>query len=155
MAVSGMKDFPEVTNIAMVNGIQLNYHDTITCRMIPRQQFMEDYFDAKYWEYLTGLGNTRSDMAKENLNTLMKSTNQTSEIHTFQWIATVEITGDGSVKRSMRFGFDGKDFMSLGPDRFRCIATNHNAVKTKEKWNSDESWNKYWEMHLEQGFVQE
>ncbi|XP_059495518.1 class I histocompatibility antigen, F10 alpha chain-like isoform X2 [Stegostoma tigrinum] len=154
-AVYGIKDFPEVTNIAMVNGIQLNYHDTNIRRVIPRQQFMEDYFDSKYWEYLTGLGNTRSDMAKENLNAIMKNTNQTSGIHTFQWIATVEIADDNSVKRSMRFGFDGKDFLSLEPDRFRWIATNQNAVKTKEKWNSDDSWNKYWEMHLKQGFVQD
>ncbi|XP_072406486.1 class I histocompatibility antigen, F10 alpha chain-like isoform X1 [Chiloscyllium punctatum] len=154
-AVSGIKDFPEVTNIAIVNGVQLNYHDTNVRRMVPRQQFMVEYFDAEYWQYLTGLGNTRSDMAKENLNTMMKSTNQTSGIHTFQWITIVEITDDGSIKRSMRVGFDGKDYLSLDPDRMRWIATNHNAVKTKEKWNTDESWNKYWETHLEQGFVQD
>ncbi|XP_060707098.1 class I histocompatibility antigen, F10 alpha chain-like isoform X3 [Hemiscyllium ocellatum] len=153
-AVSGIKDFPEVTNIAIVNGVQLNYHDTNIGRMVPRQQFMVDYFDAEYWEYLTGLGNTRSDMAKENLNTMMKSTNRTSGIHVFQWIAIAEITDDGSIKRSMRVGFDGEDYLSLEPDRMRWIATNHNAVKTKEKWNADESWNKYWETHLKQGFVQ-
>ncbi|XP_067865859.1 class I histocompatibility antigen, F10 alpha chain-like isoform X2 [Heterodontus francisci] len=67
----------------------------------------------------------------------------------------VEITDDGSIKRSMRVGYDGKDYISLEPDRMRWIATNHNAVRIKEKWNSDESWNQYWKSHLEQGFVQD
>ncbi|XP_078422958.1 class I histocompatibility antigen, F10 alpha chain-like [Cetorhinus maximus] len=154
-AISGIQDFPEVTNVALVNGVQLNYHDTNIGRMIPRQQFMAESFSVEYWEYLTGLGNTRSDMAKENLNTLMKSTNQTSGIHIFQWITIVEITEDGSMKRSMRAGFDGKDYISLEPDRMRWVATNHIAVKIKDKWNSDESWNEYWRKHLQQGFVQD
>ncbi|XP_060706698.1 uncharacterized protein LOC132832634 [Hemiscyllium ocellatum] len=153
-AVSGIKDFPEVTNIAIVKGVQLNYHDTNIGRMVPRQQFMVDYFDAEYWQYLTAIANTLSGMAKENLNTMMKSTNRTSGIHTFQWIAIAEVTDDGSIKRSMRVGFDGKDYLSLDPDRMRWIATNHNAVKTKEKWNADQSWNKDWETRLEQRFVQ-
>uniref|UniRef100_UPI00398EA0D6 class I histocompatibility antigen, F10 alpha chain-like isoform X1 n=2 Tax=Pristiophorus japonicus TaxID=55135 RepID=UPI00398EA0D6 len=153
-AISGISDLPEVINVAMVKGVQLNYHDTDIRRAIPRQQFMADYLSEQYWDSLTDLGNTRSAMAKENLNMIMKGTNQTSGIHIFQWISTVEITEDGSIKKSMNVGYNGKDYLSLEPDRMKWIATNHNAVKTKEKWNSDESWNKYWKTHLEEGFVQ-
>ncbi|XP_041068056.1 class I histocompatibility antigen, F10 alpha chain-like isoform X2 [Carcharodon carcharias] len=154
-AISSIQDFPEVTNVALVNGVQLNYHDTNIMRMIPRQQFMAESFSVEYWEYLTGLGNTRSDMAKENLNTMMKSTNQTSGIHIFQWIMNVEVTEDGSMKRSMRVGFDGNDYISLEPDRMSWVASNQNAVRIKDKWNSDQSWNEYWKKHLQQGFVQD
>ncbi|XP_038672225.1 class I histocompatibility antigen, F10 alpha chain-like isoform X1 [Scyliorhinus canicula] len=66
----------------------------------------------------------------------------------------VEVTEDGSIRRSMRFGFDGKDFISLEPDTKRWVATNHIAVKTKEKWDSDQSWNSYWETYLQGIFVQ-
>ncbi|XP_078422961.1 class I histocompatibility antigen, F10 alpha chain-like isoform X2 [Cetorhinus maximus] len=152
-ATSGIQDFPEVSNIAVVKGVQLNYHDSNSNRMIPRQQFMADFFNVEYWEYLTDVGNRKSDIAKENLKAMMKSTNQTSGIHIFQWITIVEITEDGSIKRSMRFGFDGKDYISLEPDRMRWVATNHIAVKTKEKWDSDESWNQLWKEDMEQGFV--
>ncbi|XP_041068261.1 BOLA class I histocompatibility antigen, alpha chain BL3-7-like [Carcharodon carcharias] len=75
-------------------------------------------------------------------------------IHTLQCIGSVEITEDGSIKRSMQFGFDGKDYISLEPDRMRWVATNHFAVKMKEKWDSDKSWNKYWQIHLQEECVQ-
>ncbi|XP_038672227.1 class I histocompatibility antigen, F10 alpha chain-like [Scyliorhinus canicula] len=111
-AVSGIDDFPEVTNVAIVKGVQVNYHDTHIRRMIPR--IMMEYFDKEYWEHLTFVVNTRSDMAIENLNTVMKMTNQTTGIHVFQWILIGEVTEDGSIRRSMRVGFDGKDYISFG-----------------------------------------
>ncbi|XP_041069585.1 class I histocompatibility antigen, F10 alpha chain-like isoform X2 [Carcharodon carcharias] len=150
-ANSGITDFPEFTKVAMVNGVQVNYHDSHIQRSVPRQQFMADSFGVEFWEYLTDLVKSFSDGAMENLNTILKSTNQTSGIHVFQWITIIEVTEGGSTKRSMRYGFDGKDYISLEPDRMRWVATNHIAVKTKEKWNSDESWNKYWKWQLEIG----
>ncbi|XP_067865851.1 class I histocompatibility antigen, F10 alpha chain-like isoform X2 [Heterodontus francisci] len=137
----------------MVNGVQIDCYDTNIGRIIPRQQFMADSFSVEYWEYITGIGASRSDMVKENLNMIMKSTNQTSGIHTFQWMTSVKVTHDGSIKRSMHVGYDGKDYISLESDRMRWIATNHNAVRVKEKWNSDESWNKYWKVYLEERSV--
>ncbi|XP_060706362.1 class I histocompatibility antigen, F10 alpha chain-like isoform X2 [Hemiscyllium ocellatum] len=35
----------------------------------------------------------------------------------------------------------------------RWIASNPIAVMTKEKWDSDNSWNNYWKIHLEKGYV--
>ncbi|XP_072405819.1 class I histocompatibility antigen, F10 alpha chain-like [Chiloscyllium punctatum] len=75
-------------------------------------------------------------------------------IHIFQQITTVEISDDGSIKRSMRFGFDGKDFISLDPNRMRWITPNPIAVITKEKWDSDDSWNNDWKRHLEEECVE-
>ncbi|XP_067865853.1 class I histocompatibility antigen, F10 alpha chain-like isoform X2 [Heterodontus francisci] len=152
-AVFGLEYFPQFTGFAVVDGVQIDCYDTNIGRLIPRQQFMADYFSVEHWDDLTRRLHTRSDMAKENLNMIMKSTNQTSGIHTFQWIRTVEITDEGSIKISMRFGYDGKDYISLEPDRMRWVTTNHLAVKTKEKWNSDESWNKYWKWNLEVDLV--
>jgi len=54
----------------------------------------------------------------------------------------------------MRFGFDGKDYISLEPNRMRWVATNPIAVKTKEKWDLDQSWNNYWENYLQEVYVQ-
>ncbi|XP_078422975.1 class I histocompatibility antigen, F10 alpha chain-like isoform X2 [Cetorhinus maximus] len=152
--ISGIEDFPEITTVGMVNGVQIGYYDSDVRRCIPRQQFMAESFDVKFWDYVTDLVNSHSNLAKENLNEILKMTNHTSGIHTLQWIWSVEITEDGSIKRSMRFGFDGKDFLSLEADRMRWVATNHFAVKTKEKWDSDKSWNNYWENYLQQVFVQ-
>ncbi|XP_078422978.1 class I histocompatibility antigen, F10 alpha chain-like [Cetorhinus maximus] len=151
--ISGIEDFPEITNAAMVNGIQIGHYDSDVRRCIPRQQFMAESFDMKFWDYVSGLVTSHSNLAMENLNEMLKMTNQTSGIHILQWIWSVEITEDGSIKSSMRFGFDGKDFLSLEPDRMRWVATNHIAVKMKEKWDSDETWNKYWEHEIQQVFV--
>ncbi|XP_041069590.1 HLA class II histocompatibility antigen, DR beta 4 chain-like isoform X5 [Carcharodon carcharias] len=77
-ANSGITDFPEFTKVAMVNGVQVNYHDSHIQRSVPRQQFMADSFGVEFWEYLTDLVKSFSDGAMENLNTILKSTNQTS-----------------------------------------------------------------------------
>ncbi|XP_078422972.1 class I histocompatibility antigen, F10 alpha chain-like isoform X2 [Cetorhinus maximus] len=152
--ISGIEGFPEVTGVAMVNGVQTGYYDSNIDRSIPKQHFMAESFDTQYWEYITDLAKSHINLAKENLNEILKMRNQTSGIHTLQWIRSVEITEDGSIKRAMRFGFDGKDYISLEPDIMRWVATNHIAVKTKEKWDSDKSWNNYWENYLQQVFVQ-
>ncbi|XP_078073783.1 class I histocompatibility antigen, F10 alpha chain-like isoform X6 [Mustelus asterias] len=152
--VSGIEDFPAVTSTAVVNGIQTGYCDSNIRRCIPRQMFMAANIDSEFWDYISELVNSHSDMVKENLNTVLKITNQTSGIHVLQWIRSVEVTEDGSIKISMRFGFDGKDYISLEPDRMRWVAYNHFAVKTKEKWDSDQSWNNYWEKYLQEAFVQ-
>ncbi|XP_078422968.1 class I histocompatibility antigen, F10 alpha chain-like isoform X2 [Cetorhinus maximus] len=154
MAVSGITGFPEVSKVTLVNGVQVNYHDSNSRQTIPRLQVMADGINVEFWEHLTDLSNKQSDMAGENLNTIMKNTNQTSGIHIFQWTEIVEVTEDGSMKRSMRVGFDGKDYISLEADRMRWVATNHFAVKTEEKWDSDESWNKYWKWSIEEIGVQ-
>ncbi|XP_041068117.1 class I histocompatibility antigen, F10 alpha chain-like isoform X2 [Carcharodon carcharias] len=150
---SGIEEFPEITHVGMVNGVQIDHYDSEVRRCIPRQQFMAEYFDMKHWDYVSDLVKSHSHLAKESQNEILKMTNQTSGIHTLQWIRSVVITEDGSMKRSMRFGLDGKDYISLEPDRMRWVASNHFAVKTKEKWDSDETWNNYWENYLQQVFV--
>ncbi|XP_041069597.1 class I histocompatibility antigen, F10 alpha chain-like isoform X2 [Carcharodon carcharias] len=147
-AVSGITGFPEVSKVTLVNGVQVNYHDSNGRQTIPRLQVMADAINVEFWERITDLSNKQSDMAGKSLNTIMKSTNQTSGIHIYQWITNVEVTEDGSMKRSMRVGFDGKDYISLEPDRMRWVATNHFAVMIKEDWDSDESWNKHWEWSM-------
>ncbi|XP_038671462.1 class I histocompatibility antigen, F10 alpha chain-like isoform X3 [Scyliorhinus canicula] len=154
LATSGTTDLPEYVGVGMINGVPVAYYDSGTHQIVSRQQWMTDSFDAEYWEYLTNRGNKHCAIAKENLKVIMKNTNQTSGIHIFQWIRTVEVTENGSIKRSMRFGFDGKDYISLEPDRMKWIATDDVAVKTMEKWNSDESWNKYWKWQLEVELVE-
>ncbi|XP_041069653.1 class I histocompatibility antigen, F10 alpha chain-like isoform X1 [Carcharodon carcharias] len=149
LATSGTNDLPEYLGVGMINGVSVAYYDSGTHQIVSRQQWMADSFDAEYWEYLTNRGNKHCAIAKENLKMIMKNTNQTSGIHIFQWIRTVEVAEGGSIKRSMRFGFDGKDYISLESDRMRWVASNHIAVKTMEKWNSDEAWNKYWKWQLE------
>ncbi|XP_078073779.1 class I histocompatibility antigen, F10 alpha chain-like isoform X2 [Mustelus asterias] len=152
--VSGIEDFPEITSIAMINGVQISYSDSNIRRCIPRLKFMAQSFNREYWDHITELVILHSNMVKEVLNTVLKITNQTSGIHVLQWIRSVEVTEDGSMKRSMRFGFDGKDYISLEPDRMRWVASNHFAVKTKEKWDSDQSWNNHWKINLEDIFAQ-
>ncbi|XP_072406493.1 class I histocompatibility antigen, F10 alpha chain-like isoform X3 [Chiloscyllium punctatum] len=147
--VSGGQDFPEVTGVAVVNGIQTSYFDSDTRRCVPRQQFLADSLSMKFWDDATDLTITHTGLAKENLKSILERTNQTSGIHTLQWIRSVEVSEDGSVKRLMRFGFDGKDFINLESDRMRWIASNHFAVMLKEKWDSDQAWNNYWESYLQ------
>ncbi|XP_041068120.1 class I histocompatibility antigen, F10 alpha chain-like, partial [Carcharodon carcharias] len=148
-----IEDLPEVTGAAIVNGVQIVYFDSDIWWCVPRQQFMAKYLDKKFWDCVTDLALSHLDRAKEYLNNIKKMSNQTSGIHIFQLIMIVNVTEDGSIKRSMQFGYNGKDYISLEPDRMRWETTNHLAVWVKEKWNSDESWNDYWKRRLEESFA--
>ncbi|XP_060706339.1 class I histocompatibility antigen, F10 alpha chain-like isoform X2 [Hemiscyllium ocellatum] len=117
--VAGLKGFPEVTNSATVNGVIIGSRDSKTQRCIPRQQFMAEFFDVNFWNYITDQVNKHGNLAKETMSTIMKRSNQTSEQDTMRW-----------------------------------IASNHIAVMTKEKWDSDDSWNNYWKRHLEEECVE-
>ncbi|XP_060706754.1 class I histocompatibility antigen, F10 alpha chain-like isoform X2 [Hemiscyllium ocellatum] len=152
--VSGINDFPEFINSATVNGVIIASRDNKSQRNIPKQQFMAEFFNENFWDYVTEIVNRHANMARETMSAVMKRTNQTSGFHIFQRIATVEISDDGSIKTSMRFGFDGEDFISLDPNRMKWIASNSIAVMTKEKWDSDDSWNNYWKRHLEEEDVE-
>ncbi|GCB76925.1 hypothetical protein scyTo_0020524 [Scyliorhinus torazame] len=74
----GIEDFPQVTGAAIVNGVQTGYYDSNIQRCIPRQQFMAEYFKMEFWDHLTEKAKTHTNLAKQNLNTIMKSTNLTS-----------------------------------------------------------------------------
>ncbi|XP_060707110.1 class I histocompatibility antigen, F10 alpha chain-like isoform X5 [Hemiscyllium ocellatum] len=76
--VSGAQDFPEVTVVAMVNGIQTGYFDSDTHRCVPRQQFLTESLSLKFWDDATDQAITHTGLAKENLKSIMKRTNQTS-----------------------------------------------------------------------------
>ncbi|XP_078074009.1 class I histocompatibility antigen, F10 alpha chain-like isoform X2 [Mustelus asterias] len=154
VATSGITELPEYFGVSMINGVPVTSYDSDTHQTVSRQQWMADSFDGEYWEYLTNQGNKLSAMAKENLRTIMKGTNQTSGVHILQWIRNIEVSEDGSIKRSMSVGFDGKDYISLESERMRWVATHHNAVKTKEKWDSDESWNTFWKWLMEVELVE-
>ncbi|XP_072406453.1 class I histocompatibility antigen, F10 alpha chain-like isoform X1 [Chiloscyllium punctatum] len=154
MAVSGTTDLPEYVGVGMINGVPVARYDSDTRQTVSLQQWMTDAYDANYWKTLTKQGDEHSDKARRDLRTVMKCTNQTSGVHILQFIRTVEITADGSVKRSMNVGFDGKDFISLEPDRMRWVASNHFAVKIKENWDSDKERNRHWKWHLEEELVE-
>ncbi|XP_078073794.1 class I histocompatibility antigen, F10 alpha chain-like [Mustelus asterias] len=151
--ISGIPGHPEFVGVAMLNGVVLSHYNIDNLQMVSRQQFITDYLSVEDWDYLSALGKKRYDVMMETMSPIWNWMNQTAGIHTFQWIRSVEITEDGSIKRSMRFGFDGKDYISLEPDRMRWVASNHMAVKTKEKWILDQSWNKHWKWQLEEELV--
>ncbi|XP_060706693.1 HLA class II histocompatibility antigen, DQ beta 2 chain-like [Hemiscyllium ocellatum] len=76
--VSGIKDFPEITNSATVNGVITASRDSKTQQCIPRQQFMAESFNVNFWDYLTDRVKIRANIAKETMSAVMKRTNQTS-----------------------------------------------------------------------------
>ncbi|XP_059495543.1 popy class I histocompatibility antigen, alpha chain E-like isoform X4 [Stegostoma tigrinum] len=78
LATSGTTDLPEYVGVGMIDGVPVAYYDSSAPRIVSRQQWMTDAFDEEYWEYLTNRGNKHCAIAKENLKTIMKSTNQTS-----------------------------------------------------------------------------
>ncbi|XP_060707226.1 class I histocompatibility antigen, F10 alpha chain-like isoform X3 [Hemiscyllium ocellatum] len=76
--VSGINDFPEFINSATVNGVIIASRDNKSQRNIPKQQFMAEFFNENFWDYVTEIVNRHANMARETMSAVMKRTNQTS-----------------------------------------------------------------------------
>uniref|UniRef100_A0A4W5QF08 MHC class I-like antigen recognition-like domain-containing protein n=1 Tax=Hucho hucho TaxID=62062 RepID=A0A4W5QF08_9TELE len=49
-ATSGIPDFPEFVNLGIVDGMQIDYYDSNTKRVVPKQDWMAKTEGSDYWE---------------------------------------------------------------------------------------------------------
>ncbi|CAL8365807.1 unnamed protein product [Arctogadus glacialis] len=75
---SGLTTFPEFVAVGMVDGVQINYYDSNTQRVVLKQDWMEQVTreDTDYLERSTGIYLGYQQTFKANIGTLKKNFNQ-------------------------------------------------------------------------------
>ncbi|KAI4885146.1 hypothetical protein NFI96_028891, partial [Prochilodus magdalenae] len=147
-AVTPGIDFPEFSVVGLVDGEQFVYYDSNTRRMIPRTGWMERNEDGEYWNSETQISQGHEESFKVNVATAMHRFNQTTGVHTLQWMYGCELRDDGSRREYFQYGYDGEDFISLELNTLTWTAANARAVITKHKWDR-ESWGRQVKTYLE------
>lgn len=69
--------FPEFVDMGMVNDQVISHYDSITKRKVPKQSWMETFFDQQYWDSTTENLRSAESVFKTNIQIAQKRFNQT------------------------------------------------------------------------------
>ncbi|XP_068031557.1 class I histocompatibility antigen, F10 alpha chain-like isoform X1 [Anomalospiza imberbis] len=129
---------PQFTEMGFVDGIPFVRYDSERERMEPQMQWIKDGVDQGYWEGQTQNSVRSQHTAARNLETLRERYNQSGGLHTHLVVYGCDLLSDGSVRGSVRYGYDGQDFISFDLGSGRFVAADSAAEITRRRWEQEE-----------------
>ncbi|XP_059400028.1 major histocompatibility complex class I-related gene protein-like [Carassius carassius] len=129
--------FPEFSAVTTLDGQQIDYYDSVTKKLIPKQDWMR-YASGYFWEEYTEIRERVQQINKINITVLMQQLNQSHGVHVYQRM--YGCGWDDKTNESDGFdqhGYDGEDFISLDLKEFRYISPVAQGISTVMKWNND------------------
>ncbi|XP_076124831.1 major histocompatibility complex class I-related protein 1-like [Alosa pseudoharengus] len=145
-ATSGIPNFPEFISVGKVDGVAINYYDSIIRRSVPKQTWMEQ-LDQEYWDSETTEAISYEQTFKVDIMTVQKPFNQTRGVHTYQRICGCQWDDEtGTTDSFDQYGYYGEDFLTLDVKQMTWNAPVAEAVPTMNKWNmnrADLEWLKH------------
>ncbi|XP_059899930.1 major histocompatibility complex class I-related gene protein-like isoform X12 [Gadus macrocephalus] len=144
---SGLSTFPEFFAVGTVDGVQFEYYDSNTQRIVLKQDWMEQYtrdhpniLEAETGNYLGYQQTFQAD-----IGILKKIFNQTGGTHLYQYMYGCEWDDDdGSTDGYNQYGYDGEDYIALDLETLTWVAAVPQAVPTTQSWDQDEARLQYW-----------
>ncbi|CAL8373986.1 unnamed protein product [Boreogadus saida] len=137
-ASSGLSTFPEFVGVGMVDGVQFNYYDSNTQRVVLKQDWMERYTrdNPDYLERNTRIRKGSQQCFKVKIGIFKQCFNQTGGAHMVQWMYGCEWDDDDdSTDGYDQYGYDGEDFISFDLEHLTWVAPVNQAVTTKQRWD--------------------
>ncbi|XP_058233767.1 class I histocompatibility antigen, Non-RT1.A alpha-1 chain-like isoform X1 [Hemibagrus wyckioides] len=136
-AVTPGINFPEYTEVGLVDGEPFVYYDSNIRKYIPKTEWIKKISDddPDYWTSGTQIQNAQQETYKADVITLMQRFNQTGGFHTLQRMYGCEIHDDGTIRGYEQLGYDGEDFISLDLEHVTWTAAKPQAVISKNKLN--------------------
>ncbi|XP_059891564.1 H-2 class I histocompatibility antigen, Q9 alpha chain-like isoform X2 [Gadus macrocephalus] len=142
-ASSGLSTFPEYVGVAMVDEVQIEYYDSNTQRIIPKQDWVDQDYreDPDSLERETENRKGHQQVFKAGMGILKKRFNQTGGAHIIQQMSGCEWDDeDGTTEGYDQHGYDGEDFIALDLKTLTWVAPVHQALTTKHKWERNRAY---------------
>uniref|UniRef100_A0A8C5C7A4 H-2 class I histocompatibility antigen, Q9 alpha chain-like n=1 Tax=Gadus morhua TaxID=8049 RepID=A0A8C5C7A4_GADMO len=140
-ASSGLSTFPEFVTVEMVDEVQVEYYDSNTQRLIPKQDWVDQANrdkDPDYLERETERRKGHQQVFKASMGILKRRFNQTGGAHIIQNMYGCEWDDeDGTTEGYDQYGYDGEDFISWDLKTMTWVAPVHQALTTKHKWEQN------------------
>ncbi|CAI5691567.1 unnamed protein product [Oreochromis niloticus] len=135
---SQVPNFTEFVAVGMVDDVQIDYYDSSTAKLVPKQDWIAKNTDQQYWERETEKRMDAQQSFKANIEILKQAFKQTGGVHIFQRMYGCEWDEEtGEVNGYEQFGYDGEDFMSFDPKKDTWVALKEQAASTKNKLDHD------------------
>ncbi|XP_015282945.1 PREDICTED: class I histocompatibility antigen, F10 alpha chain-like, partial [Gekko japonicus] len=135
---------PQLTSLMYVDDQLLGRYNRATDQCMPQSSWIEEisHDDNNFWARNTGwdFGNH----IVRDLMILKNPFNQSRGIHTLQVFSGCELNGDDPTGGFVKYGYNGRDFLSLDLATFTWIAMNAEAKPIKRKWDAERDQGKVW-----------
>ncbi|XP_056597650.1 major histocompatibility complex class I-related gene protein [Triplophysa dalaica] len=152
--VSGDINFPEFTSVGLVDSGQFYYFDSNQMKAVPKTEWIRENEGADYWNRETENMINAHQVFKNNIQVAKERFNQSSGVHTFQFMYGCELEDDGTTRGDLQYSYDGDDFISFKKDTLDWTAANPQAVITKKKWDADRADSEYQKTYLEKECIE-
>ncbi|KAL1252033.1 hypothetical protein QQF64_019829 [Cirrhinus molitorella] len=130
---------PEFSAVTTLDGQQIDYYDSITETLVPKQDWMK-FVSEELWKEDTEIRKRMHQIYKKNIPILMERFNQTDGVHTYQRMYGCEWDDETEDSDGFdQYSYDGEDFIMLDMQNGRYIASIQQAVPTVKKWNNDQA----------------
>ncbi|XP_036371471.1 major histocompatibility complex class I-related gene protein-like isoform X1 [Megalops cyprinoides] len=150
-ATAGIPGFPEFVVVGMVDGEQISYYDSISKKVIPRQEWVKGAVDADFWRRNAQILLGSQQSFKANIEIVKQRFNQTGGVHTLQQMVGCEWDSEnGTTDGFWQYGYDGEDFISFDMKNMRWNAPSPQGGITKNKWDSNRDENEQKKSYLTQ-----
>ncbi|XP_048037248.1 major histocompatibility complex class I-related gene protein-like isoform X2 [Megalobrama amblycephala] len=135
--IAGIPEFSAVTTL---DDQQIDYYDSITMELIPKQDWMKEFASKDMWKEDNDIRQYVQLVYKNNIDVLMQRFNQSHGVHTYQrvygcvWDDKTEVSQGFDL-----YAYDGKDFISLGVKERRYTESVPQASPTVQKWSDNKA----------------
>ncbi|XP_056612508.1 uncharacterized protein LOC130428465 [Triplophysa dalaica] len=148
----------EFTAMGLLDGIQIDYYNSMDQKKIPKQQWIKEKMPADYWEKGTRSRKSKQQWFNVNINIVMeRMRHNNSDLHVLQWRHGCEIEEQERIvtffKGISEYAYDGEDFFSFDNKVSQWIAPVDAAVPSKVKWDNVPILNQYTKGYLEKECV--
>ncbi|XP_064495216.1 class I histocompatibility antigen, F10 alpha chain-like isoform X5 [Pseudopipra pipra] len=128
---------PQYLSMGYVDGIPITRYDSERGRKEPLTLWMAAGAEPGYWDRGTQINEGNQLIAAANLERVGGRYNWSGGLHTRQRLYGCDLLSDGSVRRTLRIGYDGRDFISFSPETGTFVAADGAAQITQRKWKSE------------------
>ncbi|XP_078422943.1 class I histocompatibility antigen, F10 alpha chain-like isoform X1 [Cetorhinus maximus] len=149
----GIADLPEYSVAGFLDGCETDYYDKNMSITVPRQQWLADAFDKRYWEGATITQAGFHGLIKGQVNNWLQKNNETANIHYVQGLFGCELNDTKPSGGILKFALDGRYAFSFDKNTLVWTAHVPTAQELEVKWNKEKKMNNYFKSLLEKDCV--
>ncbi|KAM4579808.1 class I histocompatibility antigen, F10 alpha chain-like [Odontesthes bonariensis] len=134
--VTGMKEFPEFSEVVNVGGQELVYYNCSLRKIIPKTAWIEN-FDPDFWKIEAERNIYNHQFLKTEMSNVMQRFNQSDGSHIYQWMYGIVMDDESNEIDGFEIhAYDGNDYLYFDLKTENFVAAAPQAVITKNNWNN-------------------